>query len=154
MKKKAPIDSFGVGTNMGTSIDAPCLDVIYKLSEVTNEEGEFLPVMKLSKGKVTYPGRKQVFRIKDKKGNYLRDIIGLEKEKIRGKPLLVKVMSGGKIIYRLPSLNKARAFLQENLKRFPQSMKEISNGYRYPVVTSPGLKKLRRQLSGQLAKRQ
>ncbi|MBU1125883.1 MAG: nicotinate phosphoribosyltransferase, partial [Candidatus Omnitrophica bacterium] len=39
LKKRAPIDSFGVGTNMGTSIDAPCLDVIYKLCEVTDEEG-------------------------------------------------------------------------------------------------------------------
>lgn len=154
LKKNAKIDSFGVGTNMGTSIDAPCLDVIYKLSEVTNDEGEFLPVMKLSKGKVTYPGRKQVFRQKDKKGKYLRDIIGLEKEKIKGKPLLVKVVSRGKIIYRPPSLEKIRLFLQGNLSRFPQGLKEIHFGYRFPVAISPGLKKLRRQLSGQLAKRQ
>ena len=80
----APVDNFGVGTHMGTSSDAPYLDVIYKLSEVTDDSGRFLPTMKLSKGKVTYPGRKQVFRLEDKKGKFLKDILGLEKEKIKG----------------------------------------------------------------------
>ncbi|MBM3250219.1 MAG: nicotinate phosphoribosyltransferase, partial [Candidatus Omnitrophica bacterium] len=154
LKKGALIDSFGVGTNMGTSSDAPSLDVIYKLSEVTDEEGEFLPVMKLSKGKVTYPGRKQVFRVSDKKGKYLKDIIGLEKEKIEGRPLLVKVIAAGKVIYRKPPLDKSRDFLRQNLNRFPQGMKEISSGYGYPVTVSAGLKRLRKRLSGELSKRQ
>ena len=56
LKQKAPVDSFGVGTQMGTSFDAPALDVIYKLSEVSHDNGSFLPTMKLSKAKKTYPG--------------------------------------------------------------------------------------------------
>lgn len=154
LKHNAPIDSFGVGTNMGTSLDAPSLDVIYKISEVTDENGKFLPTMKLSKGKVTYPGRKQVFRVKDRRGRFVKDVLGLEKEKINGKPLLIKVMDKGKIIYNLPSLDRIRKNLQENLSRFPENLKEIYSKYKYPVVISPQLKKLRQKLTAQLEKRQ
>jgi len=148
------IDSFGVGTNMGTSIDAPSLDVIYKISEVTDESGEFLPTMKLSKGKVSFPGRKQVFRIQDNKGMFIKDILGLEKENIRGKPLLKKVMHKGKVIYRIPSLDKIRILAKFNLSRFPQKLKDVIPRYEYPVIVSPQLKKLRSALAQQLEKRQ
>lgn len=154
LDKGAMVDSFGVGTNMGTSIDAPCLDVIYKLSEVTDESGEFLPVMKLSKAKVTYPGRKQVFRILDKKGKFAKDIIGLENELIRGKPLLIKVVEKGRIVYRLPSLDNIRKITKNNLLRLPEKLRQVSVKYKYPVVISPGLKKLRKSLWRQLEKRQ
>lgn len=154
LKKGACIDSFGVGTNMGTSIDAPSLDCIYKISEVTNEDGEFLPTMKLSKGKVTYPGRKQIFRIKDKKGKFVKDILGLEEEKIKGTPLLKKVVSCGNIIYKKPPLDEIREFSEKNLSGFPQELKEVSSKYKYPVIISPGLKKLRQSLSRQLKMRQ
>ena len=148
------VDNFGVGTNMGTSIDAPSLDVIYKISEVTNDEGEFLPTMKLSKAKVTYPGRKQVFRIKNKNGNFVQDILGLEKEKIPGEPLLKKVVAKGKVIYKSPSLDKIRDYLGGNLKKFPDGLKEIDSRYSYVVQISPKLKKLRQSLAQQLKKRQ
>jgi len=154
LKRGAAVDSFGVGTNMGTSIDAPYLDVIYKISEVTNEEGAFLPTMKLSKGKVTYPGRKQVFRIEDKKGRFIKDILGLEKEKIRGRPLLKKVVAKGRIIYKPPSLDKIRGAVKDNLCGFPKKLKEVYAGYEYPVIISPQLKKLRSSLARQLEKRQ
>jgi nicotinate phosphoribosyltransferase len=154
LKRGANIDSFGVGTNMGTSIDAPSLDVIYKIGEVTNEEGEFLPTMKLSKGKVTYPGRKQVFRIRDKKGRFIKDILGLEKEKIRGLPLLKRVVNKGKIIYKYPSLDRIRSGVRDNLSHLPEGLKEIYPGYKYPVIISPQLKKLRAKLAYQLKNRQ
>ncbi|MCX5703902.1 MAG: nicotinate phosphoribosyltransferase, partial [Candidatus Omnitrophica bacterium] len=139
LKRGARLDCFGVGTNMGTSIDAPCLDVIYKISEVTDEEGRFLPTMKLSKGKVTYPGRKQVFRVQDKKGRYIRDILGLEKEKLAGKPLLIRVIEGGRLIYKVPSLDRIRIFTKASLSRFPQRLKEVALRFKYPVTVSPGL---------------
>ena len=154
LKKGARVDSFGVGTNMGTSIDAPSLDVIYKISEVTNEDGRFLPTMKLSKGKVTYPGRKQVFRIQDKRGRFVKDILGLEKEKIRARPLLKKVVERGRLIYKPPSLDKIRESLKNNLSGFPQKLKDIIPRYRYPVIISPQLKKLRSVLVKHLEKRQ
>jgi nicotinate phosphoribosyltransferase len=150
----ACVDSFGVGTNMGTSIDAPALDVIYKISEITDEEGYFLPTMKLSKGKLTYPGRKQVFRIIDKKGSFIEDILSLEKENIRGQPLLIKVVDQGKIVYRLPPLDNIRAQLEKRLKRFPAALGDIRRAYKYPVLISPGLGKLKRTLVEQLQKMQ
>lgn len=154
LEKGARVDSFGVGTNMGTSIDAPSLDVIYKISEVTDEEGNFLPTMKLSRGKATYPGRKQVFRIKDRKGKYLKDILGLEKENINGTPLLIKVVNRGRILYKAPSLDKIRAYAKKTLRLMPQRLKELHTEFRYPVIVSPSLKKLRTGLTRQLEKRQ
>jgi len=154
LERGARVDNFGVGTNMGTSIDAPCLDIIYKISEVTDESGNFLPTMKLSRAKVTYPGRKQVFRILDSKGRFIRDILGLEKEKIRGRPLLRKVVDKGRVIYNAPSLDKIRSFVKDNLAGFPKALNEVYPKYKYPVMISPGLKKLRRSLANQLGKRQ
>jgi nicotinate phosphoribosyltransferase len=154
LAKGACVDNFGVGTHMGTSIDAPALDVIYKISEVTDEEGRFLPTMKLSKAKVTYPGRKQVFRLQDKKGRFIKDVLALEKEKIKGRPLLIKVVDQGRVIYKQPSLAKIRSFAKKNLSRFPEKLKEVYPKYKYPVIISPGLKNLRRSLAHQLETRQ
>ena len=172
LQRGARVDNFGVGTHMGTSIDAPSLDIIYKISEVTDEDGRFLPTMKLSKAKVTYPGRKQVFRVQDKYGRFVKDVLGLEKEKInpalstkgggsslgkggvKGRPLLIKVVDKGKVIYQSPSLDKIRLFTRSNLARFTAALKEVYSRYKYPVIVSPRLKKLRRSLASQLEKRQ
>lgn len=154
LARGACVDNFGVGTHMGASIDAPCLDVIYKISEVTDENGNFLPTMKLSKGKVTYPGRKQVFRIQDKKGRFVKDVLALEKEKIKGRPLLVKVIEKGKLLYKLPPLEKIRGSARNNLSRMPQALREVYPRYKYPVVISPQLRRLRRALSHHLERRQ
>jgi nicotinate phosphoribosyltransferase len=153
LDKGACIDAFGVGTNMGTSFDAPSLDVIYKISEVTDENGEFLPTMKLSKAKVSYPGRKQVFRVKDRKGMFVKDILGIEKEKTRGRPLLKKVMDRGEVIYRRPSLDKIRLYVKDSLSIFPEKLKDTHPRYNYPVIISHKLENLRRALAGQLKKR-
>src|SRR3989338_965452 len=154
LRKGAKIDNFGVGTNMGVSTDAPSLDVIYKISEVTVEFGRFLPTMKLSKAKVTYPGRKQVFRVLDKRVKFLRDILGLEKENIAGRPLLIKVVESGKLIYKSPPLDKIRECATNNLARLPEKLKQVYPRYKYPVLVSPQLRDLRQRLTLQLEKRQ
>lgn len=154
LKSGGCCDSFGVGTHMGSSIDAPALDAIYKLSEVSDASGGFLPTMKLSKGKVSYPGRKQVFRVEDKRGNFIRDVLALESEKIDGKPLLLKVVEEGNLVYELPSLEEIRKYVLESLMKFPEPLKKVSTKYRYPVLVSSGLKKLIRKLSHRLSVRQ
>ena len=58
----APIDGFGVGTALSTSSDAPALSGVYKLVEI-DRAGTMTPVMKLSAGKRTYPGAKQLWRV-------------------------------------------------------------------------------------------
>ena len=60
MQEKAPIDGFGIGVNLAASVDAPSLDCAYKLQEYAGT-----PRRKLSEGKATWPGRKQVWRAYD-----------------------------------------------------------------------------------------
>ena len=72
-----PFDSYGVGTKMGTSADAPWTDMSYKLVEYQSR-----PVLKLSTGKVSLPGRKQLFRLRDSTGSFARDVIGLRDEQL------------------------------------------------------------------------
>src|SRR5713101_4786909 len=74
----APVDAFGVGAALSTSSDAPSLGGLYKLVEI-ERGGESVPIMKLSPGKHTYPGRKQVWRIFEQ-GTASYDIIGLAEE--------------------------------------------------------------------------
>jgi nicotinate phosphoribosyltransferase len=153
VKEKAPVDDFGVGTKMGASVDAPSLDVIYKIAEVTDEEGVFVPTMKFSEKKVTLPGRKQVFRVKDKKGFYLRDIIGLEDEGL-GEPMLQMAMHAGEIIYAPRSLKDVRDCTLKNISRLKSPYRRLQGGAAYPVAISPGLDRLVRCLSRELKKRQ
>jgi nicotinate phosphoribosyltransferase len=140
---------------MGTSSDAPSLDVIYKLSEIADSQGEFMPTMKLSKNKVTYPGRKQVFRIKDRANRFVKDILALEDEKAEGVPLLKQVVSGGKQVRGSELLKDIRARVGAELAGLPQRCKNnISSKKAYPVQISAKLETLTAQLSRKLAVRQ
>ena len=152
LKNGAKIDAFGVGTKMGTSADKPYVDVIYKLCETMSEKGNFSPIMKLSEGKVTLPGRKQGYRFKDKNGNFAKDKITLANEKVKGEPLLVKVMEKGEIIYDLPSLDEIRATAAENLSKLPEKYKQLTGAPEYPVELSQDLKRLIRKLKKKIMK--
>lgn len=154
LSKGAKIDAFGVGTKMGTSADRPYVDVIYKLCEVMTQKGVFSPIMKLSEGKATLPGRKQVYRFKDARGKFAKDVIALADEKIENEPLLVKVMEKGEIVYELPSLEKIRKAAAENLAMLPEQYKQLRNAPLYPVELSRGLNALIRRLKGQLKKKE
>ena len=154
LSKGAKVDSFGAGTKMGTSSDRPYIDVIYKLCETMSvSDNVYLPIMKLSCDKLTLPGRKQVYRYKDSKGNYVRDVIALDSEKVLvGEPLLVKVMSEGKMVYTLPSLDQIRTVAFENLSMFPEKYKAVSNAEVYPVELSCELQELVKVLREKIVK--
>jgi nicotinate phosphoribosyltransferase len=152
LKKGAKIDAFGVGTKMGTSADKPYVDVIYKLCETMSENGEFSPIMKLSEGKVTLPGRKQVYRFKDENGNFEKDMIALADEKVDGAPLLVKVMEKGEVTYDFPSLSEIRATAAENLSLLPEKYKKVIGAPEYPVELSQDLERLIRKLKKKIMK--
>ncbi len=153
LRKDARIDAFGVGTRMGTSADKPYVDIIYKLCETQGDNGEFQPIMKLSEGKITLPGRKQVFRVKDAEGNYVKDIIALDHEKIEGEPLLIKVMEDGKRTYELPSLEEIRSEAKKNLSKLPERYKKLTNPPSYPVELSIALQDLTTTLTKTLTQR-
>jgi nicotinate phosphoribosyltransferase len=152
LSKGAKIDAFGVGTRMGTSADKPYVDVIYKLCETMSEGGNFSPIMKLSEGKATLPGRKQVFRFKDKQGNFAKDVIALADEKVQGEPLLVKVVENGNVTYDIPSLGKIRMTTSENLSKLPEKYKKVSDAPTYPVELSQALENLIEKLKRRLTK--
>jgi len=152
LRKGAKIDTFGVGTRMGTSEDRPYVDIIYKLCEKMDKTGRFVPTMKLSKGKITLPGRKQVFRVKDNKGSFVKDIIALHNERVEGEALLVKVMEKGEMVYSLPTLEEIRERALENLSKLPEKYKKLRNAPRYAVVLSPRLKKMLKELTNELRK--
>jgi nicotinate phosphoribosyltransferase len=148
----AKIDSFGVGTKMGTSADRPFLDVIYKLCETMTRDGSFSPIMKLSQDKITLPGRKQVYRFKNEDGTFKRDVIALAEESVMGEPLLMKVMENGKLSYNLPSLDQIRATASENLSKLHAEYKTLTNAPTYPVELSLKLQKLIENTKMQLTK--
>jgi len=100
----APIDAFGIGTQLGVSADAPALDSVYKLTEFDGR-----PVLKLSEGKATAPGRKQIFRSAD------GDILGLRDEALEGEPLLEQVMIGGRRTGKAPAMDELRARFDADL---------------------------------------
>lgn len=150
MKSKAPINAFGVGTNMGVSTDAPYCDVIYKISEITNAKGEFYPTMKLSMNKATYPGRKQVYRIKDAKGKFVKDILALDHEKIRGTPLLAKVMNKGHLLRPKAHLDQIRNFTRKQVDALPVNYKSLKAKKTYPVIISRQLRSLMAKLKKEL----
>jgi nicotinate phosphoribosyltransferase len=149
LKKGAKIDAFGVGTRMGTSLDRPYVDVVYKLSGKA-EDGDFVPTMKLSKGKMTLPGKKQIFRKRDRNGNYAKDIIGLENETIRGERLLKEVMKDGRIACEMPTLEMTRETTLKNLSELPEKYKRLRNPSRYRIELSSRLTSRRNQVSNRL----
>jgi nicotinate phosphoribosyltransferase len=152
ISEDAKIDSFGVGTKMGTSADRPYLDVIYKLCETQMADGSFLPIMKLSKDKNTLPGRKQVYRFKGEDGCFNRDIIALADERVGGEGLLVQVMQNGKLFGKLPSLEQIRVAASENLSNLPDKYKALTNAPAYPVELSQKLQSLIETTKAQLTK--
>ena len=138
LRNGASIDSFGVGTEMVISKDAPALGGIYKLVE-REHNGETIPMMKFSEDKLTYPCKKQVYRAADKNGNFTGDVIGLEGETIHGIPLLIPVMKEGKICYDLPTTHEIQGAATDNLARLAEPFKRLKDAKTYPVIKSKGL---------------
>lgn len=117
LKANAPIDIFGVGTDMVTSRDYPSLDLTYKLVQLETSAGEIQYKAKRSHGKQTVPGRKQVFRKVSEKGIFKEDIIGLWDEPAPAgtRALLTLVIEQGKLKKPLPALPEIRHYLKERL---------------------------------------
>ncbi len=140
--ENAKIDAFGVGTKVGVSADAPYLDIVYKLVRFRDRD-----VKKLSPGKVTLAGEKQVFRKTDKKGLYLEDIIGLRDEIIvEGKPLLEKVMVNGHLLRPHPQLRMLQEKFKENFAALDDGYKSIQDHKTFPVKLSTRLKNLQERI--------
>ena len=136
--RRCPVDAFGVGTQMGTSADAPYLGGVYKLVEFRGE-----PRIKLSTGKVTIPGRKQVYRFFEG-GVFSHDLLALEDERIvGGEPLLECYMRKGRRLRPAEPLTRLRERCAEALRRLPPSFHVLEGTPAAPPVRlSAGLQAL------------
>ncbi len=131
---KAPIDGYGIGVNLDASIDAPSLDCAYKLQEYAGT-----PRRKLSEGKVTWPGRKQVWRRYDTSGRLRGDVVSLENDTQAGDALIVPVMRAGKRVAPAPTLAQIREHTARELARLPEPLRKLESGTHYPVQISQAL---------------
>lgn len=140
IKEGARIDAFGVGTKMGVSADAPYTDIAYKLVEYDDR-----PVLKLSTGKETLAGKKQVFRMREG-GRLIKDIIALRQERMEGEPILRMVMKEGKRCQAKEPLSVIRSRFQQEFMTLPDDYKSLIKPQSFPVELSPGLRKSQRQI--------
>jgi nicotinate phosphoribosyltransferase len=116
----APIDVYGVGTEMVNPIDGP-VNVVYKLAY--DDKG---PRIKLSNGKQTYPGIKEVYRIIDDDDKYKYDILALVGEEIEeiGVPLLHDIVRDGRRIVPRRDVNEIRKRCMDAINRLPEEVRK------------------------------
>ena len=142
----APIDIFGVGTKVSVSADAPYTDMSYKLVSYAGQ-----PVMKLSPGKVSPPGAKQVYRLRDAAGQFARDVVALDTENLPGgEPLLETVMTDGRRTRPDPTLAEMRERFQQDFGPLPAPYRRLRQPPRYPVEFSLTLMRLSNRVQGSL----
>ena len=132
-REKAPIDGYGIGVSLDVSTDAPALDCAYKLQEYAG-----IPRRKLSEGKATWPGRKQVWRAYDAQGNMRGDILSVESDQQPGETVIIQVMRGGKRLAPAPTLAQIRERAASELKRLPEPLRRLEY-FNYPVTISEAL---------------
>jgi nicotinate phosphoribosyltransferase len=167
----APIDIWGVGTNLVTAGGDPSLTGVYKLVAKKNG-GDFEPTIKVSNNpsKVTNPGVKQVYRFYDRSSAPLADLLTLVDEPMEQgrsyrffhpmidykqmtvshygsfKPLLSLKMKEGRIASELPNLRSIQAQMKRNLSELDPSYKRLMNPHEYKISLSENLKRVKDSL--------
>ncbi|KLU59899.1 nicotinate phosphoribosyltransferase pncB2 [Peptococcaceae bacterium CEB3] len=165
----AAIDSWGVGTHLITSKDAPSLGGVYKLA-AEGEKGIFTPRLKVSENttKITNPGIKKVVRFYNREGKALADLIALAEEEFNTpaltifdpvqtwkrktlenfwtRELLVPVFREGQRVYSLPGLTEIQKYAARELDTLWGEVKRLANPHRYIVDLSAGLYDLKQRL--------
>jgi nicotinate phosphoribosyltransferase len=136
----APIDGFGVGGALSTVSDAPALGAIYKLVEI-ERGGVNVPIMKLSPGKQSYPGRKQVWR-RVELGIASGDTIDLDNRPgpDGAQPLLERVMADGRRTRVTPPLAELRARGRTRIAELPAAVRSVRDAAPYPVRLGAGVR--------------
>jgi nicotinate phosphoribosyltransferase len=166
--QEAPIDGFGIGTELVTGHPDAALDGVYKLSECNGQ-----PRMKISENieKVTLPGKKLLYRYYDTDGNFLRDGILLENENadrcsriyhafhpekwtevshLRRELIQEIVFDKGEITCTLPSPLKIHEYLTSRAAQLPDEHKRFIMPHIYKVGISKSLMELRDELRRKL----
>ena len=176
--QNSKINLWGVGTKLITSDDCPAFGGVYKLSAETDENGNFIPKIKLSNNpiKVTNPGIKKVYRIYDRQTKKIKaDLITLEDEeidtnkslelfdseakwkKMKLKPneyfikeLLKPIFINGKCIYNSPNVMDIQKHCKNELQSLWDEHKRLKNPHIVPVDISEKLYNLKNKLIEEL----
>jgi nicotinate phosphoribosyltransferase len=140
----APIDVFGVGTDLVTSSDAPNISAIYKMVE-HQDAGVRRYTAKFSVEKISMPGAKQIFRYAG------RDEIGRECEcptpqEDGPQALLAPVIVQGRVVNPLPTVEQARTRASEGIRQLPEGVRRLDDPDLYPVGYTPALTALAEQV--------
>jgi nicotinate phosphoribosyltransferase len=130
----APIDAFGVGTELVTSRDAPALSMVYKLVALDGEGR-----IKRSPGKRTYPLGKQVWRRRDGDGRFSGDHVTRHDEVSDGEPLLRPYVASGRLAGNLPTIAAIREHARDQLAALPGRLRGLDAAPDYPVTYSDAL---------------
>lgn len=141
LNRGAPIDSFGVGTELSTSRDDPAMNGVYKLVAIKVPTERVFYKLKTSPGKRSYPGPKQIYRILEK-GLIKTDVIKLENEEqpMNSLPLLQKIFAKGDILSKMPSIKEIQLFHLQQLKTLPSKFLDLYFvPENFPVVYSKQL---------------
>jgi nicotinate phosphoribosyltransferase len=135
VRSGAPVDAFGVGTQLATSGDAPSMGSIYKLVE-TETCGIKRFTAKYSDEKGSLPGSKQLFR------DTMRDVVARSGECGKGEALMRPVILGGKLVEPLPTLEQARRRAAEYVANLPEPLRQLEVTEPWPVIHSRELREL------------
>src|SRR5271157_3502767 len=135
VKAGAPLDAFGVGTQLATSGDAPSMGAIYKIVEL-DVQGIKRFTAKFSQDKISFPGAKQVFRDEG------RDVIARTGECGRGEALMRPIILGGRLAEPLPTLQEARSRAAESIGKLAPALRELEAAEPWPVIYSRELREL------------
>lgn len=177
--QNAKITSWGVGTNLITSRDCPAFGGVYKLAAIMNENGEFMPKIKLSENteKITNPGNKTIYRIYEKDSHKVKaDLICLadeaysenedllifdpietwKKTKLKAgtytlREILVPIFKSGKCVYESPKVMDIRKYCMEELDTLWDETKRLVNPHQMYVDLSKKLYKIKTELLDQIS---
>ncbi|SFV41478.1 nicotinate phosphoribosyltransferase [Ligilactobacillus acidipiscis] len=172
----AAIDNFGVGENLITSASSPVLSGVYKLGAVQKDDGIWYPKVKVSAslGKLTLPGRKQIYRLYDPRtGSPFADLVSLRDEKIAENITEMKVLSAdpeatkryrtlrniqvvelqkealneqGQLLTGDPSVFEIQKYSKKKLAELPASKKRLLYPDEYPVFITKDLYEQQQEL--------
>ena len=177
----AAITSWGVGTNLITAKDNPAFGGVYKLAAIMNENGDFIPKIKLSENseKITNPGNKTVYRIYEKEtGKIKADLICLVGEPVNeNTPLLlfdptepwkktklapgtytlreimVPIFQNGTCCYASPKVMDIRTYCQNEQNTLWDETRRFANPHKVYIDLSQKLYDIKIELLDQMSKK-
>ena len=175
----AAITSWGVGTNLITAKDNPAFGGVYKLAAIQDEQGNFIPKIKLSENseKVTNPGNKVIYRVYDKEANkIIADLICLadevyseendlslfdpvepwKKTKLKAgtytlRPLFEQIFDRGECVYTTPKVMEIRDYCLKEQDTLWEESKRFVNPHKVYVDLSKKLYNTKIQLLDQMS---